>query len=146
MDRRGGGRLGGVLVVSPDSPAPPDVSEWREFFEPGLDLFTRITTPSASGPPCSATVAATDVWELLRFAWSLPWEDVTADPFVTTALSYDVLQRASVDPEFLARWAMSYLRRSEFGTEWDTTGPGLGNEQPPEADTEVVELWPAAGD
>jgi hypothetical protein len=37
---------------------------------------------------------------------------------------------------------MSYVRRSEFGTEWDTTGPGLGNEQPPEADTEVVELGP----
>lgn len=129
-------------IVSPDSPAPPDVSEWDEFFQPGLDLFTRDYDAVGFWSAVQRHGAATDVWELLRFAWSLPWENVAADPFVTTALSYDVLQRASADPEFLARWAMSYLRRSEFGTEWDTTGPGLGNEQPPEADTEVVELGP----
>ena len=45
----------------------------------------------------------------------------------STALSYDVLRRAAADPQFLARWAMSYVRRSEFGPEWETTGPGLGD-------------------
>lgn len=62
-------------IVSPDSPAPPDVSEWGEFFEPGLDLFTRDYDAVGFWSAVQRNGAATDVWELLRFAWSLPWEN-----------------------------------------------------------------------
>jgi hypothetical protein len=121
------------LVVAPESPAPSDVSEWGEFFDPRIDLFRRDYDAVGFWSAVHRLSSERAVWDLLRFAWSLPWESAAGSG--STELSNDVLRRAAADPEFLARWAMSYVRMAEFGGEWETTGPGLGDEHPPAAHT-----------
>jgi hypothetical protein len=133
------------MIVSPNSPAPSELSEWGRFFTPGLDLFGRDYDAVGFWSAVQRQGTEGDAWQLLRYSLTLPWETAgsseSADP-VIGELSRAVLRRASGDGEFLARWAMSFLRRPKFGPEWETSGPGLGDERPPEAS--IVFLVPGA--
>ncbi len=128
-------------IVSPDSPAPPELSEWNQFFDPALDLYTRDPDAIGFWSAVERQGSADDVWQVFRYALTLGWERLAteeADSATATELSDAVLRRAAADPLFLARLAMSYLRRSEFGPEWETTGPGLGDERPAAAEPAVI--------
>jgi hypothetical protein len=132
----GAGDWAAFTIVSPGSPAPSALSEWGEFFTPGVDLFGRGYDAVGFWSAVQRQGSEANAWQLLRYALALPWETAASseetDP-VIAELSRAVLRRASGDDWFLARWAMSFLRRPEFGPEWETTGPGLGNERPPDA-------------
>jgi hypothetical protein len=126
---------GAFAIFSPDSPAPTRVSEWSRFFEnPRVDLFERSEDAVGFWSFVHTQGTEGETWQLLSYAMTLAWEK----PGSLDELSYAVLRRAAADREFLARWAMSFVRRPEFGRAWETSAPGLGDERPLTASTFVM--------
>jgi hypothetical protein len=116
----GSAAWGGFLHAYPSTPAHGSMNFWGQFFaDSSKDLFDRAYDG------IGFWAYARDPWGLLREALSLPWESAE-DAF---GLSDHVLAETRRQ-QGLGHSAMSFPRRPELGTAWQTVGPGIGDEHP----------------